>query len=60
MSSMENMDIRIAAKSAGIPLWKVAESLHVSESYFYRRIRKPLPEDEKVKILSLIQDLSAT
>lgn len=54
---MENMDIRLEAKGAGIPLWKIARQLHISEPTLTRRLRVELPAEEKVKIRAIIAAL---
>ena len=54
----ENMDIRIAAKEHGVPLWRVALSLGISEMTLHRWLRVPLAEERKTTILGAIRDLS--
>ena len=55
MIQKQNIEIREAAQSAKIPLWKVAEFAGRSESYFCRMLRYELPEDEKSMILRKIK-----
>ena len=55
---MENLEIRLAAKRRGVYLWKVAAELGYSESGFSRKLRRELPEDEKQKILAIINRLA--
>lgn len=55
---MKNKDIRQAAKTAGVKLWQVAEVVGVNDGNFSRKLRHELPEDEKQKILEIIDRLS--
>ena len=54
---MANADIRQAAKSAGVNLWRVAENMGLADSGLSRRLRHELPEEEKTRILSIIEKL---
>lgn len=54
---MNNLEIRIAIKKAGLFAYHVAEALGISETHFSRKLRKELPEDEKTKILEIIDQL---
>ena len=54
-----NNDIRTAAKQNGVRLWEVAERLNVSEPTITRKLRRELPADEKQRIISLIDEISA-
>ena len=58
MKNMKNEDIRLAAKTAGVKLWQVAEVVGVNDGNFSRKLRHELPEDEKQKILEIIDRLS--
>lgn len=55
---MVNQDIRQAARAAGVKLWQVAEALEIADTTFSKRLRRPLPEPEREKILTIIQLLS--
>lgn len=55
---MNNQDIRRAAAGAGVKLWQVADALGMADCSFSRKLRKELPQDEKEKIFSIIQQLS--
>ena len=59
MSNAANMDIRNAAKEAGVCLWQVAEQIGINDGNFSRRLRKELPEQEKQEIIQIIQELAA-
>lgn len=52
-----NKEIRCAIGARGLRQWQVAEALGLSESALSRKLRKELPEDEKQKILSVIEEL---
>ena len=53
----ENQDVRCAARSAGIPLWRVAMAIGVSEPTLTRWLRVPLPEDKEGRIMKAIAEL---
>ena len=55
---MENNDIRLYAKGAGVPLWRIAKKLGVSEATVTRMLRKPLSENEKGDLIGMIDQLS--
>ncbi len=55
---MYNKEIRNAAGGCGIRLWQVAEAIGMNESAFSRKLRKELPQDEKQKILKVIDSLA--
>ena len=52
-----NMEIRAAAKSAGVFLYEIAEKLDVSEPTFIRWLRKELDEPTKRKALTAIEEI---
>ena len=52
-----NERIRKAAKDAGLPLWRVAAELGVSEPTLIRWLRFPLPEDKERQIMAAIESL---
>ena len=54
---MANDDIRAAAQAAGVRLWQIAAQLGLADSQFSRRLRFELPDLEKRKILSIIDEL---
>ena len=55
---MRNNEIRQSAKAAGVKLWQIAEVVGVNDGNFSRKLRHELPEDEKQKILEIIDQLS--
>ena len=54
---MANMEIRKAAKRAGVKLWEVAAEFGFSDSYFSRKLRKEFSDEEKQKALEVIKRL---
>ena len=55
---MCNKEIRSAAKNAGVRLWQVAAAYGISDGNFSRKLRKELPQEEKEKILAIIDRLA--
>jgi hypothetical protein len=55
---LKNTDIRRAAAGAGVNLWQIADSLGMTDGNFSRKLRKELPQAEKEKIFSIIEELS--
>ena len=55
---MKNMRIRDAAKSAGVPLWRVAEQFGCTDSTFSRKLRRELPGEVQDRIMNIIAELS--
>lgn len=55
---MYNKEIRNAAKSAGIHLWHVAAVYGVNDGNFSRKLRQELPQEEKGKLLAIIDRLA--
>lgn len=52
-----NRKIRAAAVEAGVPIYKIAMELGISETTFYRYLRTELPEEKKRAILAAIEKL---
>ncbi|MCM1059832.1 MAG: hypothetical protein NC452_06025 [Eubacterium sp.] len=52
-----NLDVRAAAKSAGVFLWEIADKLGVSEPTFIRSLRKELSDARKANVLAAIEDI---
>lgn len=57
MTQQKNLEIRKAAKEAGVRFWQIAEYLGVAESGLSRRMRHELPREEKQQIIDAIQQL---
>lgn len=54
----ENEKIRRTARAAGIPLWRIAAAIGVSEPTLTRWMRTQLPEDKEQRIMSAVLELS--
>lgn len=54
----ENLEVRRAAKTAKIPLWKVAAGVGISEPTLIRWLRFPLPTEKERRIMTVIQELT--
>lgn len=52
-----NRKIRAAAVVAGVPMYKIAMELGISEVTLYRYLRTELPEEKKKAILAAIEKL---
>ncbi len=55
---MANLDIRAAAVSSGVQLWRVADALGIADSSLSRKLRKELSQEEKEQIIDIIKQLS--
>lgn len=55
---MKNQEIRETAKKKGVKFWQIADKLGMWESGFSRIMRYELSEDEKQKILDIINELA--
>lgn len=58
MKVKSNQAIRTAAKENGIELWRIANKLGINDGNFSRKLRYELSEDEKQKILEIINELA--
>lgn len=56
---MNNVDIRQAAKAAGVRLYQIAAEIGLNDGNFSRRLRRELPDEEKQKIFEIIDQLSS-
>lgn len=52
---MQNRQIREALKKTGLRQWQLAKLLDVNEFTLSRKLREELPEEEKKKILEVIE-----
>lgn len=55
---MENLEIRRKLKETKVMQWQVADKLGVSEMTLVRKLRYELPEEEKQKIFSVIEEIA--
>lgn len=58
MNKKANAEIRRAIGAAGLRQWEVADALGILDSVLSRKLRKELKDDEKKRILSVIDDLT--
>lgn len=54
---MENNKIRVAARVAGVPFWKIAQKIGSSEPTLTRWLRMPLSAEREGIILAAIKKL---
>lgn len=55
----KNLEIRKALAKNGMRQWELADALGISESTMVKRLRKELPQDEKTRILNIIDKYQA-
>jgi len=53
-----NVDIRRLARAEGVPLWKIAEALNVSEPTIIRHLRREFDETKKAEVRRIIEQLA--
>lgn len=53
----ENQSVRTAAKAAGVPLWKCALRMGISEPTLIRWLRVPLSKEKETRIMAAIAAL---
>lgn len=53
---MCNQEIRTAIKQCGIKHWQLADILNISEATMIRKLRHELVQEEKDKILSILEN----
>lgn len=56
---MANLEIRNRAKEAKVKLWEIAERLSLQDSNFSKKLRRELPEEERDRILAIIDQIAA-
>lgn len=57
---MQNIDIKKHMKLKHICSWEVAEKLNIHESTFCKWFRRPLTQEQRIQVLSAIEDISLT
>lgn len=55
---MSNQMIKEEAKSKGVKLWQIADRLGINDGNLSRKLRHELTEEEKTKILNIINELA--
>lgn len=58
-TNLKNMDVRVAAKTAGVYLWQIADLWGVSEAYITRALRKELNETSRKRFFDAINEISS-
>ena len=53
-----NKDIKLRAKAKKVCLWEIAEKLNILDSNFSRKLRHELPQAEKDRIFSIIEEIA--
>ena len=57
-AGLANQNIRNHAKESGVPMWRLASELKISECTISRRLRMELPQPEQERWLHAIDILS--
>ena len=55
---MKNKEIRKAAAAAGVRLWEIAERYGLNDGNFSRKLRRELSDDERGRVLSIIDSIA--
>lgn len=58
MITVNNKKLRDYAKNKGVKLWQIAERLNINDGNFSRKLRKELSEEEKQKIIEIINTVA--
>ena len=53
-----NADIKEKAAASNVRLWQSADSLGIADTTLSKKLRKELPENEKERIFTIIENLS--
>ncbi len=56
---VNNLGIRLEARGAGVPLWRIAKKLSISEPTLTRLLRVPLTQEKEDQIRAAIMELKA-
>lgn len=59
MARRANECIRDTAKRRGVRLWQIAERIPLSDANFSRKLRRELPDEERERILGIIDQIAA-
>ncbi len=54
---MTNQELKLKAAGEGVKLWQIAEKLGMADCAFSRKLRRELPDEEKERILAIIEEL---
>lgn len=53
-----NADIKEKAAASNVRLWQIADALGIADTTLSKKLRKELPENEKERIFTIIENLS--
>ena len=53
-----NADIKEKASASNVSLWQIADALGIADTTLSKKLRKELPENEKERIFTIIENLS--
>ena len=54
-----NEKLKVYAKEREVFLWQIAEHLSLQDSNFSKKLRRELPEEERKRILRIIDEIAA-
>lgn len=54
---MENQDIRLKARGAGVALWQIADRLEISEPTLTRLLRRKVDKETRTRLLDAIKEI---
>lgn len=54
-----NEKLKVYAKEREVFLWQIAERLSLQDSNFSKKLRRELPEEERKRILRIIDEIAA-
>ncbi len=55
---MQNLKIRESAKNNNVPLWKIANALGITDSWFSKKLRFEFSDEQTQKVLAIIDELA--
>ena len=53
-----NSEIRVKILTTGVKQWQIAEKMGIADTSLSRKLRYELSENEKIKILAIIDELA--
>lgn len=56
---MNNSEIKKYAAEKKVRIWQIADKLGIADYSLSRKLRHELPDEEKVRIINLIDEISA-
>ena len=55
-----NQELKMYAAGKGVRLWQVAEKFGVTDSYFSRKLRKQLSDEEVERFIKYVDEISSS